>query len=606
MGVNFFKRDDRDAKFVLFEHLKIEKLLTYEAFQGFGLEDFQMIIDEALKVCREVVGPTLQDGDRQGCVYDRGTVTVPASFQECWRVMSQNGWMSLPVSQELGGQGLPFVLAGQITEFFCSANLAFMIYPGLAAGASHLIEAFGTDEDRALFCEKMNTGAWGGTMAMTEPDAGSDVGWLRTKAVPDPESSDPRVYRIEGVKRFISGGEHDLTENIIHLLLARIEGAPEGAKGVSLFIVPKIWVNPDGSLDRPNDVFCGGIEHKMGINGSATCTLQFGENKACRGILLGAPNSGMPKMFQMMNEARMGCGTLALGVASAAYDAARSYAKERVQGPPFTNRTSARVPLIRHEDVRRMLMNLKSGTEAMRAMIGKLLFLMDQARHDPDESTRENVGKKVELFTPLVKAYCSDFGFELTRDAIQTMGGVGYCREFPVEQYARDIKSVSIYEGTTYIQSLDLVGRKLGLEGGKVFQGWVKEVMEFTGQAKDDPDFARDFKLLYKAAGIVADYALRFVGYFQEGKLGLIPLSSTRFQECFSEVLCAQLLLEQGLLAREKLAGCAPDSADGVFYRGKIETAKYYCRNILTNVFGRHLSFQQEDRSALDMPEEAF
>ena len=577
MGVNYFKRDDRDAKFLLFEHLKIQDLLEYEAYKDFSIDDFKMMLDEALKVCREVVGPTLQDGDQQGCVYENGKVAVPPSFQECWRVLAQNGWMSLQAGPEWGGQGLPFVLSGQITEFFCSANVAFMIYPGLAAGAAHLIEAFGEEQDKALFCEKMNSGVWGGTMAMTEPDAGSDVGFLRTKAVPDPESGDPRIYKIEGTKRFISGGEQDLTENIIHLLLARIEGGPEGTKGVSLFVVPKIWVNPDGSLGGPNDVFCGGIEHKMGINGSATCTLNFGENGGCKGILLGEPHTGMAKMFQMMNEARMGCGNLALGVAAAAYDAARFYARERIQGPLFTDRSGGRVPLIRHEDIRRMLMNLKSGTEAMRAMIGKLFFLMDVAKSAPDEEARSAAHKKMELFTPLVKAYCSDFGFELTRDAIQSMGGVGYCREFPVEQYLRDIKSVSIYEGTTYIQSLDLVGRKLGLEGGKIFQDWVTEVMEFSGRGKDDADFGSDFKLLYKAAGATADYAMRFVQYFQKGKLSLIPLASTRFQECFSEVLCAQLLLEQGITARERLALVEPSSADGTFYRGKIETAKYYC-----------------------------
>ena len=236
------------------------------------------------------------------------------------------------------------------------------------------------------------------------------------------------MYKIEGVKRFISGGDHDLTDNIIHLVLARIEGAPQGTRGISLFVVPKVWVNPDGSMGESNDVFCGGIEHKMGINGSATCTVNFGENGKCRGILLGEPHTGMAKMFQMMNEARMGCGTLALGVAAAAYDAARIYAKERVQGPPFTDRKSDRVSIIHHEDIRRMLMNLKSGTEGMRAMVNKLYFLLDVAAADPDENERRDAMFRVELFTPLVKAYCSDYGYELCRDAIQLMGGVGYCR----------------------------------------------------------------------------------------------------------------------------------------------------------------------------------
>jgi len=606
MGTNYFCRDPRDTEFVLFEHLGVDKLLSYEAYKDFSPDDFKMIIGEALKVSQEVLGPAMQDGDRDGCVYEDGKVRVPEAFHECWRVLRDNGWMGIASNPEFGGQGLPITVGGVLGEFFTGANTPFMTYPGLTVGNGHLIEAFGTEEDKSMFVEKMYTGVWGGTMCLTEPDAGSDVGWVRTKAVPDPDARDPRIYKIEGTKRFISCGEHDLTENIVHLLLARIEGAMPGTKGISLFIVPKVWVNPDGSLGEPNDVFCGNIEHKMGIKGSATCTLNFGENSKCRGILLGEPNTGMAKMFQMINEARMGCGLQALGLAASAYDTARQYAKERVQGPPFTNRDAERVPIIQHEDVRRMLMNLKAGTEAMRALIGKVYYLIDVSERDPDESTRKKAGQQVELFTPLVKAYGADFGYQLTRDAIQVLGGVGYCSEFPVEQYARDLKIVSLWEGTSYIQSLDLVGRKLGMEGGKVFQDWIQGVMAFTGEHKEDADFAPDFKLLFKAAQATGDFAMRYMQYFQGGKPYLIALTTTRFLECFAEVLMSQLMLEQGLLARDTLKAVDENSKDGIFYRGKIETAKYFCRNILTNVFARHMSLQQEDTSALDIPEEAF
>jgi len=607
MGINYFKRDPRDLKFVLSEHMDLDKILSYEPYRDFARDDFEMIIEEALKVCREKLGPAMQDGDREGVVYhEDGSVTVPESFHECWRVMAENGWMALSSNPEFGGQGLPALVGGLVGELFTGANMAFMTYPGLAVGNGRLIEHFGTDEDRALFVEKMYTGVWGGTMCLTEPDAGSDVGWLRTKAIPDPESEDPRIYRIEGTKRFITCGEHNLTENIIHLLLARIEGAPMGTKGISLFIVPKIWVNPDGSLGEPNDVICAGVEHKMGIHGSSTCTMNFGENGKCRGILLGEPNSGMAKMFQMMNEARMGCGVQALGIAASAYDTARTYAKERIQGPPFTNRKGDRVPIIKHEDVRRALMMLKAGTEAMRAMIGNLFFLIDVSMYDPDEETRKLADARVGLLTPLVKAYCSDFGYMLTREAIHVLGGVGYCSEFPAEQYARDILIVSIWEGTNYIQSLDLVGRKLGLDGGKAFQDWIGEVMNFTSEHKDDPDFGKDFKLVYKAAQATGDFAMRYMKYFQDGRFGLIPLSSKRFLECFAETVMGHLILQQGLIARDKLKEVKPDSADGIFYRGKMETARFFCRNILTNVFSRHTSLDQEDTSALDIPEEAF
>jgi alkylation response protein AidB-like acyl-CoA dehydrogenase len=606
MGTNYFRRDPRDTEFVLFEHLGVDKLLSYDEYKDFSTDDFKMIINEALKVSVEVLGPAMQDGDLEGCVYEDGKVRVPKAFHECWRVLRDNGWMSIASNPQFGGQGLPITVGGLLGEFFVGANTPFMTYPGLTVGNGHLIEAFGTEEDKSMFVEKMYTGVWGGTMCLSEPDAGSDVGWVRTKAVPDPDAGDPRIYKIEGTKRFISCGEHDLTENIVHLLLARIEGAMPGTKGISLFIVPKVWVNPDGSLGEPNDVFCGNIEHKMGIKGSATCTLNFGENGKCRGILLGEPNTGMAKMFQMINEARMGCGLQALGLAASAYDTARQYAKERVQGPPFTNRDADRVPIIQHEDVRRMLMNLKAGTEAMRALIGKVYYLIDVSEHDPDETTRKRTGQQVELFTPLVKAYGADFGYQLTRDAIQVLGGVGYCSEFPVEQYARDLKIVSIWEGTSYIQSLDLVGRKLGMEGGKVFQDWIQGVMAFTGNHKEDADFAPDFKLLFKAAQATGDFAMRYMQYFQGGKPYLIALTTTRFLECFAEVVMSRLMLEQGLLARDKLKAVDENSKEGIFYRGKIETAKYFCRNILTNVFARHMSLQQEDTSALDIPEEAF
>ncbi len=606
MGVNYYKRDLRDVKFALFEWMDMDKVLTYEPYKDFDKDDFSMILEEAHKVAKDALGPANQDGDQQGCTFDNGEVRVPTPYHECWKVMAENGWIGLFNSQEFGGQALPFVLGGAIIEILNSANMAFMIYPGLAAGNGRLIENYGEDQDKKLFVENMCTGVWGGTMCLTEPDAGSDVGWLRTKATPDPDSGDPRIYKIEGTKRFISGGNHDLTENIIHLVLARIQGAPKGTKGISLFIVPKIWVNQDGSLGEPNDVVCTNIEHKMGIHGSSTCGLSFGENGACRGILLGEPNSGMAKMFQMMNEARIGSGIQALALASAAYDTARTYAKERVQGPPMTDRKGDRVQIIKHEDVRRLLMRLKAGTEAMRALICHTHELVETAEYDPDKEKATKAMGLADMFTPLVKGYCCDFAYELIRDGIQILGGVGFCREFPLEQYARDCKGVSIWEGTTYIQSLDLVGRKLTSNNGKIFQDWLQSVMAFTADHREDEDFAKDVKLLFKAATAIGDFAMRYMNYFQSGKPGLIAQSSTNFLYCFSEVLMAKLILEQGLLARTKLTQVSPESVDGIFYRGKIETAKFFCRNILTNVFARHMTLEQEDTSCLDIPEEAF
>ncbi len=606
MGTNHFRRDARDIKFVLFEHLGVDKLLSYPQFEGFSADDFAMAVDEAIKLGKEVLGPAMQDGDRIGCRYVDGEVVTPDSWKDCWRTLWENGWPGAPHNPEFGGQGLPAVVGGMLGEIFNGANMAMMTFTGLSVGNGHLIENFGTDEDRALFVEKMYTGVWAGTMCLTEPDAGSDVGALRTKATPDPGAGDPRIYKIEGVKRFITCGQHDLAGNIIHLVLARIEGAPAGTKGISLFIVPKIWVNPDGSLGQANDVACTGIEHKMGIHGSSTASLSFGEKGQCRGILLGEPHSGMAKMFQMMNSARIGSGIQALGLTASAYDTARAYAKERVQGAPLAQRHGQGVRIIEHEDVRRMLMGLKAGSEGMRAFIAYLLLHQDMAEHDPDQATRRAAGLRVELLTPMVKAHITDQGYMLIRDAIQVLGGSGYCSDYPVEQYARDCKILSIWEGTNYIQALDLVGRKLSLDGGKAFQGWIAETLAFAKANAADADFASDFGLLEKAAGVVGDFARRFLGYFKDGRVSLVPMYATRFLDCFAETILARLLLEQALIARAKLSQVDAASADGVYYRGKLASAKFYCRNTLPNVFGRHQALLLEDLSALEIPEEAF
>jgi len=343
----------------------------------------------------------------------------------------------------------------------------------------------------------------------------------------------------------------------------------------------------------------------MGIRGSATCSLSFGENGQCRGILLGEPHSGMTKMFQMMNESRLHTGLMGTALAASAYDAARQYARERVQGPPFTHPKGDRVPIIQHEDVRRMLMNLKAGTEAMRAMVLKVALLLDISERDPNESARKTAHQQVEMLTPVVKAYCSDFGFNLIRDAIQVLGGVGFCSEFPVEQYLRDSKINSIWEGTSYIQALDLVGRKLSMDSGRVFRNWLQGVMDFASTYKTDNEFGADANLLCQAASMLQEFALAYPQYLKEGKARLVPLTATRFLECFAEVGLGHLMLEQGLIARNNIQGITPESPDGIFYHGKVASSHYFIRNILVNLFSRHVTFKHEDTSALDIPDEA-
>ena len=604
MGPSYFSRSDREIDFLLFEHLELERLLNYPAFGSFSLQSFKELIREGLEFASRDLGPTLQDGDRQGCLYEDGRVTVPESFHDCWRAFQDKGFVSLSTNPAWGGLGLPMSVAGVLTEIFFGGNLALAIFAMLASGNARLIELFGTDQDRELFVRKMNTGLWGGTMCLSEPESGSDVGWLKTKAVPDPDSDDPRLFLIQGRKRFITCGEHDLTENIIHLVLARIQGAERGTKGVSLFIVPKIRVNPDGSLGTENDVFCRRIERKMGLHGSPTCRLDFGLKGRCQGILLGEPQTGMAKMFKMMNEARLATGLMGLGTASAAYDKALDYAKVRRQGPPFTDRRSERVPLIQHEDVRRMLMNLKAGTEAMRAMVGWVYLLQDRARHDPDPEIRDQSRLRLDLFTPVVKASCTDYGYDLIRDAIQILGGTGYCSDFPVEQYARDCKVTSIWEGTSYIQSLDLVGRKLPLAGGAVFRDWLTEVISWAGAKAEDPDLGEEAKMLCRTAEALGAMALGYAQWAGSDKVRLIPLTSTRFLKSMAEVLMGRLILEQGFIARDKTPSAG--EGDGPFYQGKTAAARYFCGNVLPRVLTRQRIISAGDTSALDIPEKGF
>jgi 3-(methylthio)propanoyl-CoA dehydrogenase len=598
MVQNHYKRDDRDVQFVLKEQLGIQKLLEYEPYKDFTIEDFDMILDQATKIAANDVAPTFQDGDREGCRFDKGKVLVPKSFHRCWDVFKEGGWFALHAGPEFGGQGLPLIITEAAMEFIMSANFAFCCYSGMGAGNGGMIERYGTDAQRRMFVGKMYNGTWSGSMCLTEPAVGSDAHMVSAKAVPEGDD-----YRIQGTKIFITSGEHDLVENIVHLVIARIAGAPAGAKGVSLFAVPKIRVNDDGSLGEPNDVTCIGIEHKMGLSGSATCVMNFGENGACRGHLIGQPGMGLAYMFDMVNIARMAVGLESVAFGANIYANCLAYAKERVQGVPF-GRKGDRVRIVEHTDVRRMLMNLKALTEGMRALVYRAYFLEDIAKTSSSEEERKGAQRRVELLTPLVKAYCSDRIFEMGREGIQILGGYGFTKEYPVEQYTRDCKIFSIWDGTNYIQSVDLIGRKLNMEGGLVFREWVEEVMQFSEVHQANEVFSKEMKLLKEALDAVVALSLGYGRYAVEGRLALIPLTSTRFLDCMAEVAIAHLLLEQGLIAVNKLGSGVCNETDARFYRGKVETVRHYLCNFLMQVFGRARIIQMENTSAVDIEEQ--
>jgi alkylation response protein AidB-like acyl-CoA dehydrogenase len=612
-AINRYKADLREISFLLFEQFRLGDLLGKAPFEAWGEEEIRTSLSECYRWVREVTGPLNATGDAQGCRIENGGVKTPDGFREAWRSLYEAGWKSIAVRPEHGGAGAPHSLQVLIEELISGANTAFAMYPGLANGAAEVIDAFGTEEQKKLFCPRMFGGQWAGTMCLTESQAGSDVGASTSSATRNPDGS----YTIRGTKIFISGGDQDLTENIVHLVLARVEGAPAGTKGLTLFIVPKIRVRQDGTLGEPNDVSVGAIEHKMGINGSATCVLNFGENGACIGYPVGGEsklNQGMPQMFKLMNSARIAVGVQGISVASSAFLNALEYAKERKQGSSimhWKDATAPRVAIIDHPDVRRMLLDMKARVEGIRALAVKLARHQDEVRAlmsggAHDEKLAAYHQGQVDLLVPLVKAYGSDQGFRVCEMAIQTYGGAGYTRDYPVEQYCRDAKIFSIYEGTNHIQAMDLVGRKLGQAGGANLQAFLGDLGKFVSAHASHPVLGSAVKALGQAQEAIGGGAMRLLTWFQTGNLGMVPLHANRFLEMMAETTVAWMLLEGAAIAFETKKGLDASQPDAAFYEGKIAAALYYAKNVLPGVEQKARAMQDEDRSALDIPEAAF
>ncbi|MDR1043294.1 MAG: acyl-CoA dehydrogenase family protein, partial [Clostridiales Family XIII bacterium] len=449
--------DLKDARFAIYDQLKIEDLFAYEKFSDYTKETVDMAITTAEKLAVNEYYPTNEVGDRTGVGFDNGKVTIPEEFHAAYRKFCEGGWTAPSESYDLGGQQMPTMLNYLTQMLFFAANQSLMVYTCLTHSAGKVLEIFGTEEQKNKYLEQIWAGAWGGCMDLTEPEAGSDVGAIRTKAIPNEDGT----YSIKGSKIFISQGDSDLTENIVHILLARIEGDPEGTKGLSCFIVPKFRVNDDGSLGELNDIVCTGIEHKLGIKGSATASLAYGDNGGCIGELIGGRGKGIITMFHMMNEQRIVVGMQGIAMGGSAYCHALDFARERKQGVAFGQRTGPQVPIIEHPDVRRNLLVMKSYTEGIRALILYAAKCLDLKEIAADEAERQKYSDLVEILTPICKGGGSDKGFDACVTAVQVFGGYGYCREYYVEQLARDCKITSIYEGTNGIQANDLLGRKI-------------------------------------------------------------------------------------------------------------------------------------------------
>lgn len=607
-GINRYKADLRELQFVLFEQFNFSDIAGKGPYEGWDQETAKTILQETYRFAREVLGPLNGSADREGCKVVDGSVITPKGFKEAWKQLFEAGLKQIAVPKEHGGQGAPFSLYALIEELTSGANTAFNMYPGLAWGAAEVISQCGTEHQKKLYADRMFNGVWGGTMCLSEPHAGSDVGSAVTKAVKLPDGR----FKISGTKIYISGGDHDLAENIVHLVLARIEGAPAGTKGLSLFIVPKKRATADGTLGEHNDVQVTSIEHKLGINGSATCVLNFGENGECFGELVGSvEHQGMPQMFRMMNGARIAVGIQGLAVASSAYLNALEYAKDRKQGANFKfwkDPAKPRVPIIEHPDVRRMLLELKSHTEGIRALVVKLaahrdLSLIYQGKDDEKATYHQS---QVDLLTPIVKSYASDESFRLCAIALQVYGGAGFLKDWPVEQYLRDSKIFSIYEGTNHIQAMDLVGRKLGQNGGANFQTFMSDIATFVEKNKSHPIFGKEVAALGDASEAVVSTAMGFMGWSQSDKVTLVPLSANRFLEMMAKATVGFVLLDAGVKAEEALARLGPTHPDRAFYEGKRYSALYYGRNVLPQVKQLAELVTFEDTSPMEISDAAF
>ncbi|GMV42586.1 MAG: acyl-CoA dehydrogenase [Myxococcales bacterium] len=603
-----YKVDLRDVRFVLFEQLGVGALAESERFGDQGQEVWDAVLDEAAKLATNVLSPINGPADHYGCKFEGGAVRLAPGFKEAYAAFREGGWISLMGSQELGGMGLPSSITAAATEMFVGACASFYFTPGLTAAAASLIEHLGSEEQRQLFVPRMNSGEWAGTMCLTEPQAGSAVGDCRSSATKQDDGS----YLVTGNKIFISQGEHDLTEQIIHLVLARTPGAPPGTKGLSLFIVPKRRINPNGSLGGGNDVRCTGIEEKMGIHASATCSLSFGDEGACQGWIIGAEGEGMRHMFHMMNEARIAVGIQGVGMGNAAYQLALEYAKERVQGTDvknFKDPAAPRVPIIEHPNVRRMLMEIKALSEGIRALIYRTAFEADRAETAATQEERDHAQAFVEILTPVVKAYGAESALRATDIAIQVLGGYGYIKEYGVEQLMRDVKIASIYEGTNSIQAIDLIGRKVPRKGGRDFMGLLSRIDAFVKAHKEHPALASDLAALAKAKDALGGATMFLGGYQMKGDLAYPIQVCKQYLEMVGDVVTGWLLLEQGVIGHERVAALvaadpsrtATTHPDVKFYEGKVKTAQFFARQILPRALGNAARIQSKDTSALDI-----
>ncbi len=592
-----FKVNQKDIFFILKEQLGYGSLCELEKYRSLDEKTLDLMVNEALRFAKGVVAPLNAIGEAQGLGFENGRVTCPAEFKEVFKRYGEDGWTAAVRDPEYGGQGFPDMLRIVVNDFMYGACQSFNMAPSLTHGAAHLIESFGTDTLKQAYVPRMYNGTFAGTMCLTEPNAGSDLAATETMAYPEGDA-----YRIKGNKIFISWGEHDLAENIIHLVLARIDGAPEGVRGISLFVVPKYRLNADGSVGEDNDVVCTGIEEKLGLHASPTAALAFGGKDGCIGYLCGERNKGLAHMFQMMNSARINTGVSGMTLASNAYQHALEYCRQRVQGRDVAKRKTGSVPLVDHPDVRRMLLWMKANVDGMRSMIYTAAFWANLAGESDDPEIAKHNQRLVDFMTPLVKAYCSDIGFEVCSTAMQCLGGYGYCKDYPIEQYLRDARIMGLYEGTNGIQSMDLMGRKMRLDDGAMVQAFAAELEKFIKTNKNHQGLGKYVGDLEEAFARVREMTKMMI---EKNSSDPLQWASYTYPAllCYGDLVMVWRLLDMALIAWDRSEGKAKKND---YFRGKVAQATFFADMTLPHTITRAHSCMRSGREILDIPDGAF
>ncbi|MDA3789385.1 MAG: acyl-CoA dehydrogenase [Desulfobacula sp.] len=592
-----FKINQKDIFFILKEQLKYGRLCELDKYKDLNEKTLDLLVSEALSFAKGVVDPLNDIGEEWGVKFDKGQVSCPPEFKKAFKQYGADGWTAAARDVEYGGQGFPNMMRVIVNDFMYGACQAFNMAPSLTHGAAHLIETFGTQELKKTYVPRMYDGTWAGTMCLTESDAGSNLAATATIATREGDH-----FKITGTKIFISWGDHNLTDNIIHLILARIEGAPEGVRGISLFIVPKFRLNPDGTSGESNDVICSNVEKKLGLHASPTAVLNFGNSNDCIGYLCGEENNGLAQMFQMMNSARINTGVSGMTIASTAYRNALEYTKQRVQGRDIASRKQEDVPIIDHPDVRRNLLWMKAVVDGMRSMIYTAAFRADLASEMKDSKEKTHNINLVDFLTPIIKAYCSDTGFRVCETAMQCLGGYGFCKDFPIEQYLRDVKIMSLYEGTNGVQSMDLLGRKMTLRNGAPLQAFKKEIEDFCVKNREHPELGDQVRALKGVAQRLWEAA---DGLQERKKKDPLQWASYTYPAltAFADITMAWVLLDMAIIA------CPYTEKKGKkndFYRGKVLQATYFVDTTLPHTLATIEICQRHGREVVVIQDHAF